>query len=286
MAHDSIFRPVISDGAVAVATSYSDPEDADFSLEETAERDLEATLQLLAERAQFLTAASGVTIAIREESEMICRAISGVSSHQLETPLPPDFGLGGECIRARQMVRCDDVEKDSRLELGNYRAVGVRTLLAIPLMREQEMVGVLELTADRPHAFENRDFAEANRLSEIILTAVDLAEAATRAIKEISSLDLAAPPETPVQTVAAETTPETPVPLVLHRCQVCGFPISEGRTICLDCEEAGKMGNASAASFLSQLGSGNESWLESHMYTLATLFMVVLTVVLLALKLR
>jgi putative methionine-R-sulfoxide reductase with GAF domain len=285
VAPDSLFRSAISDGAVATAEPYPDPKDGPTCLEETTERDLEATLQLLAERAQFLTAASGVTIAICQEDEMICRAISGASSHQLEAPVPPDFGLNGECARTGLMVRCDDLDKDSPVDQESYRALGVRSMLAIPLMREQKMVGVLELTADRPCAFEERDVTALNRLSEMILTALEHAEITGRAMKEIASLEVATP-ETSVQTVAAETAPETPVALALRRCEACGFPISEGRSICLDCEEAGRTGDSGAANFLSELSGGNESWLESHMYALATLLMVVLTVVLLALKVR
>ncbi len=284
MAHDSIFRP-----AAGAAVALAEPVLSDAcSLEETAERDLEATLQLLAERAQFLTAASGVTIAVREGHEMICRAISGASSRQLEALLPPDFGLSTECVRTKQMVNCGDVEKNAHLNQEDCRALGILSMLTVPLVHEQEVVGVIELTADRPCAFEERDLAALSRLSEVILTAVDHAEAAKRAMKEITVAEVASPPVEPtLKTEVTEKAPE-PVPsvLTLRRCEACGFPISEERTVCLDCEEAGRTGDGGWAGSLSQFGGQNESWFGTHMYTLATVFIVVLTVVLLALKLR
>jgi len=53
------------------------------------------------------------------------------------------------------------------------------------MMRGEEVYGVFELLADRPHAFEERDFVALQRLAEMIQTAVELAEAARRAEKEL-----------------------------------------------------------------------------------------------------
>lgn len=291
--HESIFRNSAVRGPEVAAVASKQPI---ASLEETAERDLEATLQLLAERAKYLTAASGVTIAVREGNEMICRASAGASAPQTGTPVALDSGLVGEAVRTRQTVSCDDVENGSRLR-EDYRALGTRSVIAIPLMRDQEIAGVFELGAERPHAFEERDVTALNRLSEMILTALDHAEAAKRAMKEISAAGPAPVaseplPEAPtIAPVLKEEPPESapePALVPVRRCEACGFPISEGRTICLDCEEAGRTGESRAAGFLSQFtgGDGNQSWLEDHMYTLATLLIVALTVVLLALKLR
>lgn len=315
MDHESNFRPRTTDGADAAASLPTPaPEENSAlwpdsgpaprvsgegrgqSLEERAERDLEAMLQLLAERAQYLTAASSVTIAIREKNEMICRARAGASAPQLGTCLPLDFGLSGESVRSRQAVLCDDVENDSRSELESYRDLGIRSVIVIPLLREQETIGVCELLADRAHAFEQQDVTAVSRLSEMILTALDHAEAAKRAIKEISAAEPARVASSESQSEVPASVPvlkdeppaAAPATMAIHRCEACGFPVSEGRTICLDCEEAGRSAENRATGFLSQFttGDGERSWLESHMYTLATLFIIALTVVLLALKLR
>jgi hypothetical protein len=54
-------------------------EDGGRSLAEMAHSDLDAALQLLAERAQYITGASGVAIALRrgEHNDMLCRASAG-----------------------------------------------------------------------------------------------------------------------------------------------------------------------------------------------------------------
>ena len=80
-------------------------------------------------------------------------------------------------------------------------------------------------------------------------------------------------PEQPRQ---AESSPDTDsVPLIDVRvCISCGFPVSETRTLCLECEAN------SAASTLPRPLSGSldqESWLRAHGYTIASLLVTLLT---------
>ena len=60
-------------------------EDGGRSLAEMAQSDLDATLQLLAERAQYITGASGAAIALRrgEHADMLCRASAGSNAPDL-----------------------------------------------------------------------------------------------------------------------------------------------------------------------------------------------------------
>ena len=58
-------------------------DDSGKSLTEMAQRDLDAALQLLAERAQYITGASGAAIALLDEDEMICRASTGPSAPEV-----------------------------------------------------------------------------------------------------------------------------------------------------------------------------------------------------------
>src|SRR5690348_16942819 len=83
-------------------------EDGGRSLAEMAERDLAATLQLLAERAQYITGATGAAIALRDHDEMVCRASAGSSAPEVGTQLQVNSGLSGESVRTRQTLRCDD----------------------------------------------------------------------------------------------------------------------------------------------------------------------------------
>jgi putative methionine-R-sulfoxide reductase with GAF domain len=298
-------------------------DDGGKSLTEMAQRDLEAALQLLAERARYITGASGAAIALLESNEMICRASAGPSAPELGAEVQMKSGLTGESVRTRQVLRCDDAEADSRVNRESCRALGIKSVMVVPLLREQEVIGVFELLADRANAFEERDVTALERLAEMVQTGLEHAEAAKRALPEITAKDDQAAIEpkdqnkplpavleksdsavastrstTPAETTVLETKPPEPVrPQELDKirnCEACGFPVSEGRTLCLDCEAArisgdhpAPLASSQVPAFLSQFGTPREqSWLGSHIYTIGTVLIVALTVVLLALRLR
>ncbi len=342
-------------GAAAAPAMAREPlrfpgEDGGKSLSEMAQRDLDATLQLLAERAQYITGASGAAIALREGENMVCCASAGPSAPDMGTHLQIDSGLSAESVRTRQTLHCDDAENDPRVNRESCRALGIASVVVMPLVRGNEVYGVFELLAGRPRAFEERDFTALQRLSEMIQTALELAEAARRAEKELSSNPETAPvtqagtaaasaaplpvragfaippaqraPEgkiVPVQAevVQAKTTnkriaetrnaeartteveakeveakeveaKEAAAPSSINpgkfgkvrSCEGCGFPISEGRRLCLDCEAASP--NVDSASEAPQpfglLLESEPSWIRSHVYLIATVLLVVATI--------
>src|ERR1700739_1937124 len=132
-------------------------EDGGKSLSEMAQRDLEAALQLLAERAQYITGASGAAIALIEDSEMICRASAGPSAPVLGAEVQVKSSLTGESVRTRQVLRCDNTETDARVNRETVIALNIKSVMVVPLLREREVIGVFELLADRTSAFEDRD---------------------------------------------------------------------------------------------------------------------------------
>ena len=328
-------------------------EDGGKSLGEMAQRDLDATLQLLAERAQYITGASGAAIALREGESMVCCASAGPSAPELGAHLQTDSGLSAESVRTRQILRCEDAENDPRVNRESCRTFGVASVVVMPLVRGEEVYGVFELLSGRPRAFEERDLVALNRLAEMIQTAVEHAEAARRAETELGLPDITpavmaetSPPEhaprahndipradftAPSPKAGAETdvgtkvaaapdqapdaitalavnpalvgTPElaasahegpaasdpsSPISTIafgnLRRCETCGFPVSEGRRLCLDCEAATPGAAASVGStaeFFGDLEDSNRGWVRSHLYLIATAVIAVATIALL-----
>jgi putative methionine-R-sulfoxide reductase with GAF domain len=347
-------------------------EDGGKSLSEMAQRDLDATLQLLVERAQYITGASGAAIALRQGETMVCCASSGASAPELGAHLQIDSGLSAESVKTRQILHCDDAENDPRVNRESCRALGIASVVVMPLVRGEEVYGVFELLSGRPRAFEERDFIALNRLAEMIQTAVEHSDAARRAEAELAQPAVAAtvpaatrpaeiaaespsniaeptaekpapkvekeptaaaPAEAqlavpnPVESALAESArPETPsvIPVIgaspavsetvessasadqsltetdsaapittiafgnLRRCETCGFPVSEGRRLCLDCEAASPGAIASIdgdSGSLGDLDESNTSWVRSHLYLIATAVVVLATIALLAWRL-
>ena len=304
-------------------------EDGGQSLGEMAQRDLDAALQLLADRAQYITGSSGAAIALRRggRNDMLCRASSGSSAPELGALLSTEFGLSGESVRTRQLLRCDDAERDARVNREACQELGIASVVVMPVVHDDEVMGVFELFSGKAHAFGDRDFAALRRLSEMVETAVKLAQAAeelpqrlkadppvaeaveSEAIPEVSdpvveveeavamdspsvpdpsaTPELAAksaaagagqvsdapapaafqawpaPPEAvaapPAVTTALGSKPllwslaqeargeatavgpdQSSVPAMLRnlkKCEACGFPVSAGRMLCVECEE-------------------------------------------------
>src|SRR6202521_438316 len=280
------------------------------------EMELDSALQLLAERAQYITGATGIALALPQGEEMVCRASAGASAPPIGARLQVRSGLTGESIVRRQMLRCDNAENDPRVNLETCRALGVASIVVLPLLRRGgDVRGLFELFSDHPYAFEERDLIALERMADLTLTALDLAEQranfapaprreaekpveppAASSAEQASAIPidipttpdfveptvlpveppvvlaeppvgLAEPPvlraEPPVVSAELPVIPAEPavlpaapsvdlapgpVPVLetasvpeamlrVQKCASCGFPVSEGRSLCLDCEK-------------------------------------------------
>src|SRR5712692_3578122 len=142
-----------------------------------AETELDAALQLLVERAQYITGATGTALALPQGEEMVCRASAGSSAPAVGARLQVSSGLTGESISRRQLLRCDNAEADPRVNLETCRALGIASIVVLPLLRRTgEVRGLFELFSDHPYAFEERDLIALERMADLTLTALDLAE--------------------------------------------------------------------------------------------------------------
>jgi putative methionine-R-sulfoxide reductase with GAF domain len=153
-------------------------EDGGKSLGEMAERDLTATMQLLAERAQYITGATGAAIALRDHEEMVCRASAGPSAPEVGAQLQVNSGLSGESVRSKQTLRCDDAATDTRVNRESCEALGIRSVVVMPLLRGDEVIGVFELFSDQANVFETRDLAALERMGAMVHTALEHSAAA------------------------------------------------------------------------------------------------------------
>jgi hypothetical protein len=279
--------------------------DGGRSLAEMAYSDLDAALHLLAERAQYITGANGAAIALRrgQHNDMLCRASVGSNAPELGALLSMEYGLSGESVRTHKALRCDDTERDPRVNREGCRQLGIASVVVMPIVSEQQVLGVFELFSGKPKAFEERDISALHRLSGMVETAVKHAVAtetlpaaeepayaegqpsAAEAVVETAAaktpvtgalpdvvqappVSLPAPalkPELKPTTTETKPAPAAKKPLYwsaamqtqgsgsrtaeaaelavppmlrnLRKCQACGFPVSQGRAFCVECEE-------------------------------------------------
>jgi len=157
---------------------------------------LDEVLQLVAERAQAITGADGIAIALAVGDEIICRASAGSMAPDRGVRLDAKAGFSGACFRTGRIVRCDDAEKDSRVNLEACRRLGTRSMVAVPLLGQQSVVGLLEAFSTEPFRFNDSDVRSLNLLAELILAALKpededrIVRAAKVAAAELQSAEL------------------------------------------------------------------------------------------------
>ena len=141
--------------------------------------DLGKALQLLASRSLSLTHASGAAIALATHSaaeEMICQARAGSDAPGLGAKLQVGSGFSGECVRKGKTLRCDDAETDSRVDKEGCRMLGIRSILATPVSRNDSVVGILEVFSPVARSFSSNEEKTLERLAHMVGVSLERAE--------------------------------------------------------------------------------------------------------------
>lgn len=128
-----------------------------LSAELSADLALEIVLHEIVEHACLITGASGAAIVLQRDGEMVCRASSGTLAPELGEHLDLSSGISAQCLQSLRTQRCDDVLADPHANVEASRRLGIRSVMAMPLLRGSEVVGVFELFSSRASAFGERD---------------------------------------------------------------------------------------------------------------------------------
>jgi len=129
--------------------------------------DLDPLLAMVTESARTLTGASGAALALWSQGVFICRARSGEPAPELGAKLDPNTGLSGECLLRAEPVRCDDTHGDPRVDAEVCAELGLRSLLAVPLLGRNGVIGLLEVFSTLPYSFSTTEIDLLRQLGEI-----------------------------------------------------------------------------------------------------------------------
>ena len=184
--------------------------------------DRQTAQQSIAEAALTLTRATGAAIALSEgdDSEMVCVASAGSDAPPVGSRLHVGSGFSGECVRTGRSLRCDDSESDDRVDRAGCKALGIRSLVAVPIRLKNKVAGLLEVFSPQPYAFNAEDIAALQQLTGGILATMDPPAAARMAEARASYPAQVTPPParpTPVEprsvVKAVDVETERPVPV-------------------------------------------------------------------------
>ena len=151
-----------------------------------------------------LAGATGAALALRSHGAVVCRACAGATAPPVGTQLDMDSGISGACLRTGVAQLCSDTASDPRVDAEASRRLGVRSLAAVPLLDQGDVVGILEIFSDRYGAFSQSHIALLQHLAEIVVAGRSpLAEADVLLPAVPDSTEVAVPDRPPTPTVAA-----------------------------------------------------------------------------------
>ena len=137
-----------------------------------AQLNLEQSLEFIAEGARRLAGAGGAAIALRDGEKVVCRGRSGRMAPELGSYLNPQSGVCGECLTSGEVQLCDDTEHDRRVDIWVCRSLGMRSILAVPLRRQQDVLGIIVVFSGWAGVFGERDIRALRLLAGLVLEAL------------------------------------------------------------------------------------------------------------------
>jgi putative methionine-R-sulfoxide reductase with GAF domain len=138
--------------------------------------DLPAAMNLIVSRACSITRGTAAAVAIAGNDGIVCRAATGDNAPLLGIKVDVSSGLSGECIRSGRALRCNDTEIDPRADAEACRQLGIRSILAAPVLYERDLVGLLEVFSNRASAFDDGDLAVVERLAQTVVLTLSRAQ--------------------------------------------------------------------------------------------------------------
>ncbi|HYU45589.1 MAG TPA: GAF domain-containing protein [Terriglobales bacterium] len=130
--------------------------------------DRDAVFQFIIAHALRLTGADGAALAFLTHGNMICRARAGEPAPPVGALVDRKQGLSGECVRSAMIVGCQDTENDSRVDPEVCRALGIGSMLAVPMFSGFRVVGLLQVFSPHPRSFTKAHATVLERLVEAL----------------------------------------------------------------------------------------------------------------------
>jgi TonB family protein len=126
-------------------------------------------LQGILEKAQRFSGASGVAIAFVEGEELVTKSGLGASAPEVGSRSLIQGSFTGLAVQTCEVQRCDDASCDSRVDSQACAALGVASLVIVPIGDKKNCLGVLAAFAPKPNAFTPTHVALLRTLADIVV---------------------------------------------------------------------------------------------------------------------
>lgn len=133
---------------------------------------LDGSLAVVAERIARITRASGSGIGILEGGEVRYLAGTGSPALPVGTEVPLKTAVCQANIRTGQVIRTKDVETEFLYDPESVRQRGIRSLVAVPIHYDGNIVGALELYFDQVEGYADQDIHTCQLMAGLVTEAM------------------------------------------------------------------------------------------------------------------
>lgn len=131
-------------------------------------QDRQAVMDAVVHEAMVLTGGDGAVVELAEGDEMVYTAATGSAEAHLGLRLSLHGSLSGRCVRNGTALCCDDAAADPRVDADACRAIGIRSMVVVPLTDAGANVGVLKVHSARAGSFHEGDVEVLGMLAPLV----------------------------------------------------------------------------------------------------------------------
>lgn len=130
--------------------------------------DMGNIMDIVVEKTQVITNSDGASVELIEKSELVYSAASGIAEKFLGLRLDMENSLSGECIKMRVPLISNDIESDNRVNKNACRQIGINSMIVMPLICNNIVVGVLKVLSAKAEHFNEEDIKILELMSGLI----------------------------------------------------------------------------------------------------------------------
>ncbi len=145
-----------------------------------------AVMQRIAdESVELIAAAEGATVEVVSDDLLVYACCSGSLVPAIGTRVKRDASLSGLALQTFSTLHCEDAFNDPRVDLEASIAVGLRSMVCVPLRDRGVPVGVLKVGSSKANAFSHEDVSILTGLAEFLSATLTLAAAVSVARAQV-----------------------------------------------------------------------------------------------------
>jgi diguanylate cyclase (GGDEF)-like protein len=134
--------------------------------------DLSNIMDLVTQRAQLISNADGACVELVENMELVYSATSGIAKKFLGLRLDKESSLSGACIKAGAPLISNNIENDDRVNKNACRQIGLNSMIVVPLIYRDDVVGVIKVLSSKANFFNNDHIKILELMSGLIAAAM------------------------------------------------------------------------------------------------------------------